>query len=123
MKWHEQTKSETGGAYNKPDYGEAVYSGDGKPSYTFSNQGFSLSQNRARAGQYDHKGEQTSTISPYNQMDHAWTSGEFDVSNEVDWANETIKVHDGPAYNHNGIYTQRMTCSSGRSVWSCGQCS
>ena len=43
VKWHEQTKSETGGEYNKPDYGEAVYSGDGKPSYTFSNQGFSLS--------------------------------------------------------------------------------
>ena len=37
VKWAEQTKTETGGSYTKPHYGEQIYSGDGKPRYTFNN--------------------------------------------------------------------------------------
>ena len=40
VQWHKQTKVDTGGEFNAPDYGQAVYPGDGAPHYTFNNQGF-----------------------------------------------------------------------------------
>ena len=95
---------------------EKVYGATAPAGYTSS-----LSQQR-QTSYYDHKFEQASTVEPYIQRDHAWSQPEFDVSDEVQWANETIDQHAGNAYNHLGIYTQRMTCSNGRSVWSCGQC-
>ena len=30
-----------------------------------------------------------SRIVPYNQHDHAWTSNQFDMSNEIDWIDES----------------------------------
>ena len=68
-----------------------VYSSDSPAGYTTLSQGKSM---------YDHKNEQTSIISPYTQRDHAWSRPEFDASDEVVWANESINKHSGNAYNH-----------------------
>lgn len=116
VQWHTQTTKQNEDTFTKSAYGPNVYPADGKPSYTFNNQGFSLAEN---ANKYDHLDEQTSTIAPYSQRDHSWSKPEFDQSDEVRWANETIDVHAGKAYNHDGIYTQAMTCSSGRTVFNC----
>lgn len=80
---------------------EPVYGGDGKATYTFSNQGMagyagSLAQIRSLAQKntqaqvkYDHLWEQKSIISPYDQMEHAWTKDEFDKEDEVVWHKQT----------------------------------
>ena len=53
------------------------------------------------AGDYSHDWESNSTIEPYDQRDHAWNNVEFDMSNEVEWHNETIHAHAGAAHVFN----------------------
>ena len=33
--------------------------------------------------------EQESNIEPYNQRDHAWTEGQYDMEDEFKWNNQT----------------------------------
>lgn len=46
-------------------------------------------RNEAEENAYDHLHEQTSTILPYNQRDHAWNNEQHDKSHEKTWKEQT----------------------------------